>query len=52
MFRYIAFRLPVTIPVLFVVSILVFIIIQLPPGDFFDNCRFDDYEDCERPVGQ
>lgn len=36
MTRYIAFRLLATIPVLFAVSVCVFIIIQLPPGDIID----------------
>ena len=41
MIRYITYRLLVTIPVLLVVSVCVFIIIQLPPGDFFTPCSQD-----------
>ncbi len=37
MFRYIAHRLLVMIPTLLAVSALVFIIIQLPPGDFIET---------------
>jgi peptide/nickel transport system permease protein len=37
MLRYIAHRLLVMIPTLLAVSALVFIIIQLPPGDFLDS---------------
>ena len=36
MLRYITYRLLVSIPVLFAVSAIVFIIIQLPPGDIID----------------
>ncbi len=46
MFRYIAFRLLAMIPVLFIISIFVFIIIQLPPGDIFDDCRYDPTREC------
>lgn len=34
MFKYIVKRLLVLIPLLFVLSVIVFVIIQLPPGDF------------------
>ena len=37
MFRYIAHRLLVMIPTLLAVSAIVFIIIQLPPGDFIET---------------
>ena len=37
MFRYIAHRMLVMIPTLLAVSAIVFIIIQLPPGDFLDT---------------
>ncbi len=37
MFRYIAHRLLVMIPTLLAVSAIVFIIIQLPPGDFVET---------------
>jgi peptide/nickel transport system permease protein len=35
--RYIAYRLLAAIPTLFLISALVFTIIELPPGDFFEN---------------
>ncbi len=37
MLRYIAYRLLAAIPTLFLISALVFTIIELPPGDFFEN---------------
>lgn len=37
MFRFIIHRLLLAIPTLLVVSFLVFVIIQLPPGDFFES---------------
>ena len=37
MLTYIVRRVVAMIPLLFVISILTFIIIQLPPGDFFDS---------------
>ncbi len=37
MLRYILWRIAVMIPTLVVISMLVFTIIQLPPGDFFDS---------------
>ena len=37
MLTYILRRVVAMVPLLFVVSILTFIIIQLPPGDFFDS---------------
>ena len=37
MFKYILWRIAVMIPTLLVISMLVFTIIQLPPGDFFES---------------
>ncbi len=37
MLRYIAFRLLMMIPTVFVISVVSFIIIQLPPGDFLTS---------------
>ena len=37
MFNYLIQRLLIMIPTLLVISMLVFIIIQLPPGDFLSN---------------
>jgi peptide/nickel transport system permease protein len=37
--RYIVNRILIAIPLIFVVSMFVFIIIQLPPGDFFDQYK-------------
>ncbi|MGG6892814.1 MULTISPECIES: ABC transporter permease [Rhizobium] len=37
MLRYIFWRIAVMIPTLIVISMLVFTIIQLPPGDFFES---------------
>lgn len=37
MLRYILWRIAVMIPTLIVISMLVFTIIQLPPGDFFES---------------
>ena len=37
MLRYIAFRILMMIPTIFVISIVSFIIIQLPPGDFLTS---------------
>ncbi|PZM14672.1 ABC transporter permease [Rhizobium tubonense] len=37
MLRYIIWRVAVMVPTLLVISILVFTIIQLPPGDFFES---------------
>lgn len=39
MLTYILRRLLRLIPTLFVISILSFVIIQLPPGDFFDSLQ-------------
>ena len=39
MLRFLIFRILVAIPVLFVMSIIVFIIIQAPPGDYADFIR-------------
>jgi peptide/nickel transport system permease protein len=35
--RYVAYRLLAAIPTLFLISALVFIIIELPPGDYFET---------------
>jgi peptide/nickel transport system permease protein len=35
--RYIAYRLLAAIPTLFLISALVFVIIELPPGDYFET---------------
>lgn len=37
MLRYIAFRIVMMIPTIFVISVVSFIIIQLPPGDFLTS---------------
>lgn len=37
MLRYIAFRLLAAIPTLLLISALIFFIIELPPGDYFEN---------------
>ena len=37
MFRYILWRIAVMVPTLFFISILVFAIIELPPGDYFES---------------
>ena len=37
MLRYILLRLLAMIPTLFLISVLVFIIIELPPGDYFES---------------
>jgi peptide/nickel transport system permease protein len=37
MLRYILWRIAVMVPTLLVISMLVFTIIQLPPGDFFES---------------
>ena len=37
MFTYFIHRLLIMIPTLFAISVLVFIIIQLPPGDYLSN---------------
>ena len=39
MLRFLAFRILSAIPVLFVMSILIFLIIQAPPGDYADFIR-------------
>ena len=36
MLTYVLKRIAVLIPLLFFISILIFIVIQLPPGDFLD----------------
>ena len=37
MLRYILWRIAVMIPTLLIISTLVFTIIELPPGDFFES---------------
>ncbi len=37
MVRYMLFRLLAMIPTLFLISVLVFVIIELPPGDYFES---------------
>ncbi|TIL81163.1 MAG: ABC transporter permease, partial [Mesorhizobium sp.] len=37
MFRYFVWRIAVMVPTLLVISALVFTIIELPPGDYFDS---------------
>jgi peptide/nickel transport system permease protein len=37
MLRYIAWRLAIMVPTLLIISALVFTIIELPPGDFFES---------------
>ncbi|WP_274626722.1 ABC transporter permease [Arvimicrobium flavum] len=37
MLRYIAWRIAVMVPTLFLISALVFTIIELPPGDYFES---------------
>lgn len=37
MFRYIVRRILTMVPTLFLISILVFLIIELPPGDYFES---------------
>ena len=37
MLRYIAWRIAVMFPTLLIVSALVFTIIELPPGDYFES---------------
>ena len=39
MLRYIINRILIAVPLIFVISIAVFVIIQLPPGDFFDQYK-------------
>ncbi len=39
MLRYIINRILIAIPLIFVISIAVFVIIQLPPGDFFSQYK-------------
>lgn len=47
MIRYVINRLLVTIPVLLAISALIFVIIQLPPGDITTRCKQDPYSyDC------
>ena len=42
MAQYIAKRILYMIPTLFVISLISFAIIQLPPGDFLDTLRLED----------
>ncbi len=37
MFRYIIHRLLIMIPTLVAISLIVFVIIQLPPGDYLES---------------
>ncbi len=37
MLRYILWRIAAMVPTLFIISALVFTIIELPPGDFFES---------------
>ncbi len=37
MLRYILWRIAVMIPTLLIISALVFTIIELPPGDYFES---------------
>ena len=37
MLRYILWRIAVMIPTLLIISVLVFAIIELPPGDYFES---------------
>ena len=37
MIRYITLRTLAMIPTLFLISVLVFFIIELPPGDYFES---------------
>ena len=37
MFRYISHRFLIMIPTLLSISLIIFIIIQLPPGDYFET---------------
>ena len=37
MFRYIIHRMMIMVPTLLAISLIVFVIIQLPPGDFFET---------------
>ncbi len=50
MLRYIAHRLMVMVPTLLAISVIAFVIIQLPPGDFFttmlEECRSQGDETC------
>jgi peptide/nickel transport system permease protein len=41
MLNYVVHRLLLMIPTLFLISLLTFVIIQLPPGDFFDSMMAD-----------
>lgn len=51
MLDYIVRRLLVMIPTLFVISILVFIIIQLPPGDYLTTL-IQEYQDRGEQIGE
>ena len=41
MLNYLVRRLLLMIPTLFLISLLTFVIIQLPPGDYFDSMMAD-----------
>jgi peptide/nickel transport system permease protein len=48
MFRYIVKRCLIVIPQFLVISLMVFIVIKLPPGDFFDQYRIRLQQQGER----
>lgn len=48
MLKYILKRILISIPLMLIISMLVFIIIQLPPGDFFDQYRIKLAQQGER----
>ena len=37
MLRYVVHRLLIMVPTLFAISLITFVIIQLPPGDYLDS---------------
>ena len=49
MFRYIIHRLLVMIPTLLVISLIVFVIIQLPPGNYIDTMIAEMISSGEKP---
>ena len=51
MLDYIVRRLLVMIPTLLIISILVFIIIQLPPGDYLTTL-IQEYQDRGEQIGE
>jgi len=54
MLRYTVHRLIVMVPTLLAISMLVFVIIQLPPGDYFstmqDECRSQASSNCMQRI--